>query len=402
MSASSGPEAFRRELARAAEVLAEFHRLAGTTPAPEARSAEPPADPALRDALAEAVERLKALEGELASARGAANAASLESRRLAAEVAGLRAAAAEAEARAVPLRERSTLLAAECVRLESMLRKAEAEASEAESGSRAAVENLRRELRAAKAAAERETADAAAREARAKSEAAVLSKRLLAAVSRLQAVERERKLESARSVGDSAALQLELERAQAVATALRAEVAAARRVTEDREEALTRELERAAVLACALSDAAAFELSRDASAAVTGPVEALLVRCLEAWEPAFRRGGVTLARDWTPPLPEAPHDAPVLLRVFDLALGGALAASPDRGRATVRAMAGPDGGLNLEFAVAGEGFPAPWRERLLPLLRRELRRWGGDAEASAPTGLGARLLLTFAPPPSAG
>ena len=81
----------------------------------------------------------------------------------------------------------------------------------------------------------------------------------------------------------------------------------------------------------------------------------------------------------------------------------------------MRAWRGPDGGLLLEFADDGPGFPAGWLERRfepfssprrgraglgLSLVRRTLRRWGGDAEASnGPAGRGARLTLLFAVPP---
>jgi chromosome segregation ATPase len=135
---------------------------------------------------------------------------------------------------------------------------------------------------------------------------------------------------------------------------------------------------------------------------------------IAAWEAPFRRGGVALAHEWAGSLPDAAHDDKALRVLLHHALRNVLEAVPRGGRLTVRASRGPDGGLRVEFVDDGPGFPAEWLERRfepfaaprhgraglgLSLVRRTLRRWGGDAEASnGPSGRGARLTMTFAPP----
>jgi signal transduction histidine kinase len=236
------PEGFRLRLAEAAQSLANF-RLAGgiAPPAGTPDSLRPPSDERLRVALEDAAERIRFLDAELLAARQSSLETSSEIRRLADELRDRRAAADEAEARAVPLREKATLLSAECVRLESMRRKAEAEASAAEAAGRALAESLRRDLREVKEALERTVGEASAQEARAKAEIEVLSKRLIAAVSRLQTLEREKRLEAGRVAGDASAVQAELERTQAVVASLRAEMGEARDAAARRESVLRQE-----------------------------------------------------------------------------------------------------------------------------------------------------------------
>jgi signal transduction histidine kinase len=121
-----------------------------------------------------------------------------------------------------------------------------------------------------------------------------------------------------------------------------------------------------------------------------------------------------LVREWPLGLPDAPHEPKVLRALIYHVLRNALEAVPRGGRLTARAGRAPDGGLCLEFLDDGPGFPADWLERRfepfaspragraglgLSIVRRTMRRWGGDAEASnASAGRGARLAMTFAPP----
>jgi signal transduction histidine kinase len=273
MSGASGSDAARRKLGEAADAAAEFGRLAGAVPAPDAPSTawRVPAEASVRAALDGSRARVLDLEEQLASARREADAARAENRALveslereAADAAGAeeaRVLAAEAEARAVSLKERATLMEAECVRLESMRRKAERAAADAEAAGRAVEESLRRELRKANAALDRAAAESGALEARTKSEGEALRVRLDSASARLQAFERERRLEVARGSGDASALQAELQRALAVAAALRQEAAAARAAADQREEALRRELADAVDLEGVRARAAAAEAS---------------------------------------------------------------------------------------------------------------------------------------------
>ncbi|HEX4048997.1 MAG TPA: ATP-binding protein, partial [Elusimicrobiota bacterium] len=141
----------------------------------------------------------------------------------------------------------------------------------------------------------------------------------------------------------------------------------------------------------------------------------VLEQSLAAWEAAFRARGVGLSREFAAPLPDAAHDPKELRIALYHVLRNVLEAVPRGGRLAVRAWRGTDGGLRLEFSDDGPGFPPAWLARRfepfaaprrgraglgLSLVRRTLRRWGGDAEASSgPSGRGARLTLLFAPPP---
>lgn len=262
MTGPRGPEGFQTRLDEAARALAKFAEEGGLDPSPDPRERAPsPSEAKVRAALAEAAERIRVLQAELRSARQGVLENTVENRRLAAELMSLRSAADEAEARAVPLRERAALLAAECLRLESLRRKADSEAADAEASQRAVAEGLRREVREAKAAADRALAEAGAKEARARLEVETLSKRLVDAVGRLQGLEREKKLEAARGAGDASALQSELERARAAAAALRQEVQSVRdsaaaalksEVSAAREAAARRDSALRAELAAAL------------------------------------------------------------------------------------------------------------------------------------------------------
>jgi signal transduction histidine kinase len=159
-------------------------------------------------------------------------------------------------------------------------------------------------------------------------------------------------------------------------------------------------------------------LAEGPSASAVAPVVPVLESSLAAWEAAFRGRGVGLLREFSPPLPESAYDPKELRVALHHVLRNVLEAVPRGGRLTVRASRGPDGGLRVEFADDGPGYPAEWLARRfepfaaprrgraglgLSLVRRTLRRWGGDAEASNGTsGRGARLSLLFAPPPPPG
>jgi signal transduction histidine kinase len=173
----------------------------------------------------------------------------------------------------------------------------------------------------------------------------------------------------------------------------------------------------AASIAQASDSLSSIELALEEGPAPGAPSSVLpaLEESLGAWEAAFRSRGVALAREVPATLPEAAHDPKELRVALHHVLRNALEAVPRGGRLAVRAWRGPDGALRVEFADDGPGFPAEWLARRfepfaaprrgraglgLSLVRRTLRRWGGDAEAAnGASRKGARLTLIFAAPP---
>lgn len=172
----------------------------------------------------------------------------------------------------------------------------------------------------------------------------------------------------------------------------------------------------AASIGQAADSLSSIELALSEGPAPVEPLDAmaLVEQCLAAWEPALRKRGVSLLRDIKPGLPRAAVEkAPLRVLLFHV-LRNELEALPKGAKLTVKALKSPDGALRLEFSDDGPGFPAAWLERRfepfaaprkgraglgLSILRRTLRRWGGDAEASnGPGNKGARLTLTFPPP----
>ena len=526
----SAADAARKRFAEAADALAKFRDVAGVPAAPEAPSSawRAPAGASVRAALEASETRVRELEASLTAMSLAHDALEEENRRFAEaaarhcadapEAEALRQRVADAEARAAEQKSRAALMEAEYVRLESLRRKAERAAADAEASGRVVEETVRRELRVAHAALDRAAAESGAQEGRAKAENEALRQRLESASARLQELDREKRLERARGSGDVLAVQTELQRAQAVAAALRQELA----TSEQREEALRRELTAsrrasappnpegarrenpplaasvalpeppvpaalpdefpapplsepgepgplpdfispsveavldpgwarllrlirppveaayaqmrrlsataltagqkallrmaAASVAEASDSLTSVELALEEGPAPMAPAPALptIEASLAAWETAFRRRGVALVREWSRPLPDAAFDAKALRVMVYHVLRNVLEASPRGGRLAVRASRGADGGLCVEFVDDGPGFPAEWMERRfepfaaprrgraglgLSLVRRTLRRWGGDAAASnGPSGRGARLTMTFAPP----
>ncbi len=154
-------------------------------------------------------------------------------------------------------------------------------------------------------------------------------------------------------------------------------------------------------------------LAEGPAPAEPAPVLPALEQALSAWEPALRKRGITVTRDLPRALPAAPHEpAPLRVLVYHV-LRNVLEAVPKGGKLLVKASKTPEGALRVEFADDGPGFPGAWLERRfepfvsprkghaglgLSIVRRTLRRWGGDAEASNARERGARLVLTFAPP----
>lgn len=513
----------RHGLDEAAAFLESFRREAGVESAPETAAARGAAETSLRAALEAARARLEELARDLEAERERARPLREEAERLRRELAArpepgaaetaraeaeerARRVRAELEARCASLEERLTLAGAERVRVESLRRKAEQGAAEAEGARRSIEDALRRELRTAHAALDRAAAEAGAREAKAKGEIDPLRARLESALLRLEQLERERRAETAQAKAAVAAAALEARqseeavgRAQAVTASLRRDLEAARTQAADKEQLLReriRELTHAEPeeeeappveepaslpepaspadfvvpplepllepgwgrllrllrppieaayahlrrlsqtplktgpkslvrLAASSIGSAADSLASIELALADGPpptqgapVLGALEQALAAWEPALRKRAIVLVRELPRALPEAVCEPAALRVLLYHVLRNSLEAMPRGGRLTVKGARGPEGALCLEFTDDGPGFPAAWLERRfepfaspragraglgLSIVRRTLRRWGGEAEASnGPGGRGARLTLTFAVPPAPG
>ncbi len=171
----------------------------------------------------------------------------------------------------------------------------------------------------------------------------------------------------------------------------------------------------AASIGSAVDSLASIELAlAEGPAAVDpAPVVPALEQALAAWEPALRKRGITVTRDIARGLPDALHEpGPLRVLVYHV-LRNVLEAVPKGGKLAVKASKTPDGALRVEFTDDGPGYPGLWLERRfepfasprkgraglgLSIVRRTMRRWGGDAEAANNKDRGARLVMTFAPP----
>lgn len=415
-------QAARRLLAEAAESLEAFRRdgppLASGADDAAAPAPAPSGGSGLRPALRASLDRIQEVTAELDAAYARSQVLEEENQtlressraheekvRLAAQEARARA---EIEERLVAQSERNTLLQAECVRLDALRRKAAQAAVVSESDRRAVEEVLRRELQAARA------------------DAAGLRERLDAADKRLLLV----RAEAASSPGPTAedsftqpSLEPILEPGwfrllRLIRPPIEAAYAQLRRLSASPLSPGHRALVRlsAASIAQAADALSSVELVLEEAPPPEDPssVQPTLESTLAAWEPSFRRQGVSLVRETAPALPAAAHEPKALRVILYHLLRNALEALPRGGKLTVRSSRAGDGSLRLDFRDDGPGYPAQWlASRFLPfafprrgraglglaLVRKTMRRWGGDAEASnGAGGRGASLILSFAPP----
>jgi signal transduction histidine kinase len=155
-------------------------------------------------------------------------------------------------------------------------------------------------------------------------------------------------------------------------------------------------------------------LSDSPATTETSTVLPVLEAAVASWEPVFRRRGIALGRDFSRTVPDSPHDPEQLRLAVHHVLRNALEALPRGASVRVQLRRSPAGSAELEFSDDGPGYPFAWLERRfepfasprrghaglgLAAVRRALRRWGGDAEASNIPGRGARLILAFAAAP---
>jgi len=157
-------------------------------------------------------------------------------------------------------------------------------------------------------------------------------------------------------------------------------------------------------------------LSDSPASTETAPISPVLDSALAAWDAAFRGRGIALTREGSRQPPDSPHDPEQLRLALHHVLRNALEALPRGATLHVKLGASEAGAVRLEFRDDGPGYPLAWLERRfepfvsprqghaglgLAAVRRALRRWGGDADASnAASGHGACLILTFAPAPA--
>lgn len=237
------PDDARSRLAAAARCLADFRRAAGLEEA--APAGEPIGSVGLQAALRHTRQALENREREAESLRrriaelerqredaarvaaGSSAAGAQASARLSAEEAprGGRAAAEEM----AELKGRIMLLQAEVVRVESLRRKADEAVQQADQSKRSITETLRRNLREANSAVDRAASEAGAREARAQAEMLALQRRMEAALTRIELLEREWRVEREKYRVERERLGASLQRAAAVHASLRKELAEAQR-----------------------------------------------------------------------------------------------------------------------------------------------------------------------------
>lgn len=144
----------------------------------------------------------------------------------------------------------------------------------------------------------------------------------------------------------------------------------------------------------------------------TAPVLPVIESALAAWDAVFRTRGIALTREISVNATDTPHDPEQLRLALHHILRNAVEALPRGSTLRVKLRASGSDAVRLEFLDNGPGYPPAWLERRfepfvaprrghaglgLAAVRRALRRWGGDAEASnAADGRGASLILTFA------
>lgn len=299
------------------------------------------------------------------------------------------------------------------------LTSAESELQRARAGQDSRVEDLARRL--AEADAEREKARAAAT-ARAEelarrlgaSEAEAAKARAAEAVAKRLA-KSESDLSNARAAQGAHVEQLTRRLAATLVARLRPGAAAAyERLRElsaviplSEEESAS--LRSAASALAGLSDAVGVveRYLDDGPPGAPGPLAPPLERAALDWDSALARKGCKLTLKLDKDLRAAVFDAPDLRLVLDQLLRRSFETLPARCKLTLTARRSAkavevildDNGPGIFESEAAAAFdPAPGAMGLaLPLARRALRRWGGDARLEkSPLG-GRRLVLTFVP-----
>jgi len=150
----------------------------------------------------------------------------------------------------------------------------------------------------------------------------------------------------------------------------------------------------------------------DGPAGVAGPISPALERAVADWRAALGKRGCRVELSSAPVLPDVRRDLDDLRLVFDQLLRNAFDSLPSGACLSITAAPAANGGVRMAFEDDGAGLPVearaaafeplaetrPGRLGLgLALVRRALRRWGGDAVLEAPVLGGSRVVLLFAP-----
>jgi signal transduction histidine kinase len=173
-------------------------------------------------------------------------------------------------------------------------------------------------------------------------------------------------------------------------------------------EAERASLRRAANAVSGLSDAVTVieRYLDDGPQGEPGALEPAFKRAFAEWEAAFHRKGVKLTLSGSG-MPAASFDGPDLKLLLDQLLRRAFDLLPVKARLDVT-LEKAAGGIEAHFtddqplsgSKAAQAFdPGPdLRSLALPMARRMMRRWGGEARMEKTSSGTARLVLYFAVP----
>ncbi len=174
-------------------------------------------------------------------------------------------------------------------------------------------------------------------------------------------------------------------------------------------EAEAASLRRAASAVSGLSDAVTVveRYLDDGPPGEPGALEPAFKRAQAEWDAAFHRKGTKLTFSFASGLPTGSFDGPDLKLLLDQLLRRAFEILPAKGRLDVT-LERAAGGIEAHFtddqpltgSKAAQAFePGPdLRSLALPMARRMMRRWGGEARMEKTSSGTGRLVLYFAVP----
>lgn len=149
-----------------------------------------------------------------------------------------------------------------------------------------------------------------------------------------------------------------------------------------------------------------------ATAATAGKVQLadVIQGVSRGFERDFEKLGIAASINAAGDLPPVSGDAAALEQVFSSIMANAMEAMPGGGRLSITATKQPRGGVCVTVADTGVGIPPERQAKLftafqtskpkgmglgLALVRRIMRRSGGDVRIESAVGAGTRVILTF-------